>query len=135
MDRFAALLLAVLTAMPAAAQARAAAAAPVASNPIVEIKGVVGQVQIARGEGMPYIEVKRAKESTRVYLGAMHYLIAEDFNPKTGQGVTVRGYKLSDSVVAIQVTLPGEGKTLKFRGENGWPLWRGGPWRGGRRQD
>lgn len=117
--------------LPALAQS-GVAAAPIASNPKVEMKGVVGQIQIVPGAGTPYLELKQGGESTRVYLGAIHYLIAGNFNPKTGQEATVKGYKAADSVVAIEVTLTGEGKTLKFRDENGWPLWRGGPWRGGR---
>jgi hypothetical protein len=81
---------------------------------------------------MPYLEVKHGNESSRVYLGPMHYLIAENISPKAGQEVAVKGYKLSDSLIAIQVTLTQEKKTLKLRDEKGWPLWRGGPWRGGR---
>jgi hypothetical protein len=81
---------------------------------------------------MPYLEVKHGNESTKVYLGPMHYLIAENFSPRTGQEVAVKGYKLSDSLIAIQVTLTQEKKTLKLRDETGWPLWRGGPWRGRR---
>jgi hypothetical protein len=113
--------------------AQSAARAPVASNPVVEISGVAGQVQISSGQGMPYLEVKQGSGTTKVYLGPMHYLIAEDFRPKTGQEVTVKGYKqATDSAIAIQVTLTQEKKTLKLRDDNGWPLWRGGPWRGGR---
>ena len=65
-------------------------------------------------------------------LGPIHYLIAESFSPKTGQEVTVKGYKQTDNVIAIQVTLTQEKRTLKLRDDNGWPLWRGGAWRGGR---
>ncbi len=110
----------------------AASQAPIASSPVVEITGVVGQVQISPGQGMPYLEVKHGSEVTKVYLGPMHYLIAEDFSPKTGQEVAVKGYKQMDSVIGIQVTLTKEQKTIKLRDANGWPLWRGGPWRGGR---
>lgn len=146
MFRYAGLFAVISIAMPLAAQMgmgggrccmtgnqpQAAAAAPVASNPVVDIAGVVGQVQIARGQGMPYLEVKHGGDTTKVYLGPMPYLIAEDFNPKTGQEVEVKGYKQTDSVIAIQVTLTQEKKTLKLRDDKGWPLWRGGPWRGGR---
>jgi hypothetical protein len=112
------LLIAML--MPGAEQG----AAPIAANPVVEIKGVVKQVHISRGQGMPYLEVG----ATKVYLGSMRYLIAENFNPKAGQDVVVKGYKTGDSVVAIEVTLPAEKKTLKLRDAQGRPLWRGGPW-------
>ena len=67
--------------------------APAASNPVVELSGIVGQVQISPGTGMPYLEVKRGEHSTRVYLGPMRYLIAADFNPKTGQEITVIAYQ------------------------------------------
>lgn len=139
------LMLTFLLAMPVAAQmgprggccapggpAQSAAKAPVTSNPVVEITGTVGQIQIAPGQGAPHLEVKYGSETTRVFLGAMHYLIAENFNPKTGQAIVVKGYKVGYDIVAIQVTLPLEKQTLKLRDENGWPLWRGGPWRGGR---
>ena len=111
--------------------AQANSAAPVTTNPVVDVKGVVGQIQITPGQGMPYLEVKLGYESTKVYLGPMRYLVAENFTPKTGEEITVKGYKLTDGVVAIQVTLPQQNKVLKLRDPNGWPLWRGGPWRGG----
>ena len=107
------------------------AAAPIASNPVVEIDGVVAEVHIGRGQGMPYLDVKRGAETTLLYLGAMHYLIAENFNPKTGQQVSAKGYKMTDGVIGIQVSLPSEKKTLKLRDDKGWPLWRGGPGRHG----
>jgi hypothetical protein len=108
---------------------QAGAKAPVTSQPIVEIKGEISKVQISPGQGMPYLEVKRGSEVTRLYLGAMHYLISENFNPKAGQQITAKGYKMTDSVIGIEVTLTAEKKTLKLRDERGWPLWRGGCWR------
>ncbi len=113
-------------------QWQAGSPAPIAANPVVDISGVIGLVQIVPGEGTPYLEVKHGNETTKVYLGPMHYLIAQDFSPKTGQEVSLTGYKQTDSVVAIQVTLSQEKKTLKLRDDSGRPLWRGGPWRGGR---
>ena len=107
--------------------ARGQGEAPIASLPIVEISGVVDSVHISPGQGMPYLEVKGGSETTRLYLGAMHYLIAENFNPKAGQQVTAKGYRAEDGVIGITVTLTGEKKTLKLRDEHGRPLWRGGP--------
>ena len=98
---------------------------------MVDVDGVIAVVHISPGEGMPYLDVKRGGETTRVYLGAMHYLISENFNPKTGQQVTAKGYKMTDGVIGIQVSLPAEKKTLKLRDDKGWPLWRGGPGRHG----
>jgi len=130
MFRIADLLVPVFLGLPLAAQM--GDRAPVASNPIVEISGVIGQVLVAPGQGVPSLEVKHDGQTTKVYLGPLHYLIAENFSPKTGQEVVVKGYKQPDGVIAIQVTLTKEQKTLKLRDGNGWPLWRGGPWRGGR---
>jgi hypothetical protein len=57
----------------------------------------------------------------------MRYLMQENFNPKAGETVEARGYKMADgSLVAISVDLPASKKTLKLRDENGWPLWMGG---------
>jgi hypothetical protein len=107
-------------------------AAPVSTNPIVEYKGVIRKVHISQGSGMPYLEAQRGKTTTRVYLGSIRYLIAENFNPRSGQELVVRGYQTADSIVAIEVTLPSEKKTLKLRDSKGWPLWRGGRGRFGR---
>ena len=51
----------------------------------------------------------------------MHYLISENFNPKAGQQITAKGYKKTDSVIGIEVSLTAEKKTLKLRDERGWP--------------
>ena len=75
---------------------------------------------------MPYFELKHGAETTRVYLGPMPFLIAENFNPKTGQEVAVKGYKLEDRIIAAQVTFVAGKRTVKFRDERGWPVWRGG---------
>lgn len=100
------------------------------TGPVVEIKGVIKQVNIGRGQGMPNLDVQHAGGVTKVQLGSMRYLIAENFNPKAGQQVVVKGFKSTDVVLAIEVTLPAEKKALKLRDEQGRPLWRGGPRRG-----
>ena len=129
------LILAAILSLPLMAQpgggwrgGRAAGAqgeAAIAALPVVEISGVIAGVHISRGQGMPYLEVKHGSETTVLYLGAMHYLIAENFNPKAGQQITAKGYRAEDGVIGIQVTLPAEKKTLKLRDEHGWPVWRG----------
>src|SRR5688572_5393545 len=97
--------------------------APVAGNPIVNISGKITRVDAYRpGEGMPGLVVNVDGTSTNVILGSMRYLMEQDFNPKTGAEVQVKGYKLPASVVAIEVRLPAENVTLKLRDENGWPV-------------
>jgi hypothetical protein len=60
----------------------------------------------------------------------MPFLIAENFNPKAGQEVAVKGYKLEDSILAAQITFVAEKRTVRFRDDQGWPVWRGGFGRG-----
>jgi hypothetical protein len=99
---------------------------PIASNPVVTIEGKVLKVHIAPGQGMPFLELQAADQITKVYLGAMRYLMEQNFNPKAGAQITVNGYKTDSGVVAITVTIPAERRTLKLRDANGFPLWRGG---------
>lgn len=101
-----------------------------AAEKLVEIAGTVGQIRIVPGQGMPYFELKHGTETTRVQLGPMPFLIAENFNPKTGQEVVVKGFQLEDRIIAVQITFVAEKRTIKFRDERGWPLWRGGFGRG-----
>jgi hypothetical protein len=110
----------------AGAAVAAFAQPPIASNPVVTIDGTIRKVQLAPGQGMPYLEVEVKDAVTKVYLGSMRYLMEQDFNPKAGMPVTVNGYKNEADIIAITVTLPSEKKTLKLRDEKGWPLWRGG---------
>jgi hypothetical protein len=105
--------------------------APVAAaGKPVEVTGSVGQIHIAAGQGMPYFELKQGTETTRVYLGPMPFLIAENVNPKTGQEVTIKGYKLEGEIITAQITFVAEKRTVRFRDDQGWPLWRGGFGRG-----
>jgi hypothetical protein len=101
--------------------------APVAGNPIVNISGKITRVDASRpGERTPGLVVNVDGTSINVVLGSMRYLMEQDFNPKAGAQVQVKGYKLPASVIAIEVRLPAENVTLKLRDEDGWPLWRGG---------
>ncbi len=113
---------------PAFAQAQP----PIASEAKIELKGAVTKVSTTRGEGMPYLEMRTGSETVKVSLGSMRYLMQHDFNPKAGDAIEVKGYKMKDGVVAIEVRLGG-GKPLVFRDSRGWPLWvRGGRGRQGR---
>ena len=106
--------------------------APIAGNPVVEVRGTIAKVQVARGQGMPYLEVNTERGPVKLYLGSMRYLMQENFSPKAGEALEAKGYKLGDDVVAIRVELPASKKVLKLRDENGWPLWMGGRRRGQR---
>jgi hypothetical protein len=101
--------------------------AAVAANPIVNISGRITRVDAFRpGERMPSLVMDVDGTATTVILGSMRYLMEQNFNPKAGVQAQVKGYKLPDTVIAIEVRLPAENVTLKLRDENGWPFWRGG---------
>ena len=100
--------------------------APIAGSPKVELKGRIEKIQLAMGQGTPYLEVRTADKSLRVALGSMRYLMEQNFNPKAGDEVAVTGYKVDDLVVAITVTLPATGQVLRLRDEAGRPVWMGG---------
>ena len=96
--------------------------APIAGNPVVELKGKITKVQVAAGQGMPFIEVDTAGKTSKVYLGSMRYLMEQNFSPKAGSTAVVKGYQSNQDVVAISVAVDG-GQTLKLRDESGYPVW------------
>jgi len=114
----------------AALAQQAGAVPPIANSPVVEIKGNIEKIQISPGEGMPFLQVKSKSDSTKVYLGSMRYLMEQDFKPKAGDEVTVKGYRVNSDVVAV--TVDHNGKVLRLRDEKGFPVWRGGPFGRGR---
>lgn len=95
-------------------------------EPAVELKGKIERVQAARGQGMPRLEVKQGSRTVVVLLGSMRYLIEQDFNPKVGEDVEVKGYRAGDEVIAATVRLPARGKTIRLRDEEGRPVWMRG---------
>jgi hypothetical protein len=97
-----------------------------ASSPKVEVKGVIEKVQIAPGQGMPFLELKGEKGTQRVMLGSMRYLLEQNFNPTAGSTALVKGFQVGDAVIARSVEIPAEKITIQLRDENGVPLWRGG---------
>ena len=99
--------------------------APLAGKPEVEIHGRIEQVRIARGEGMPFLQVRSGDRLVRVRLGSIRYLVERDFNPQSGQEVRVRGYEVGGEVFASRVDLPEAKLSLRLRDEQGRPLWRG----------
>ncbi len=100
------------------------AQAPAAKNQTIEIKGTIESVQIARGQGMPSLELKVENGTKRVLLGSMRYLMEHNFNPKAGSIAIVKGFLVDDSIVAQSVSIPAEKMTIELRDENGMPLWR-----------
>lgn len=98
----------------------------------VELRGKISSVHVARGQRMPFLEIEENGKTTKVYLGSMRYLMQNDFNPKAGEQVEVKGFRRDGDLVAIRVTLTSRNKTLRLRDENGQPLWQSG-WRGGYR--
>jgi len=96
--------------------------APIASQPKVELKGTVSKVSAAPGQGMPFLDMRSGQETVKVYLGSMRFLMQNDFNPKAGDAIGVKGYKMKDGVVAIEISLAGA-KPLVFRDSEGRPLW------------
>lgn len=104
--------------------------AGVADHPVVEVRGRIASVQVSRGRGMPFIEVRRGSETLKVQLGSMRYLMEKDFRPKAGSEVVVKGFDFDGEIVAI--TVETGGKTIHLRDDKGWPLWSGGGRRRGR---
>ena len=96
------------------------------SRNLVEVKGKVTRVQITPGEGMPFVTVRSGDQVIKVYLGSMRYLMAQGFNPKAGDEIAVKAYKMNSDLMAAAVTLPAANKTIRLRDEYGCPLWRGG---------
>jgi hypothetical protein len=115
--------LAIATALPGAF-----AQAAIASNPVVEISGRITKVGLERGQGMPSLEVKTVAGATwKVWLGSMRYLVEQNFNPKAGQEVSVKGFKQAgQEVTASSATLTETKQTIRLRDESGRPVWRGG---------
>jgi hypothetical protein len=114
--------------------AQGPAAPPAAPpGPEIEVRGVVSRLQAVPGQGMPYLEMDAGGKQTKVHLGSMRYLMANDFNPKAGDEITVKGYRLNGEVIARSVRLTASGKTLELRDKQGFPLWQRGR-QGQRRQ-
>lgn len=119
-----------LVLLASVAGAQPMAKAPIAARPPVEIRGRIEKVTGGFREGMPALEVAEDSRVWKVWLGSLRYLLENDFNPKAGQRVTVKGFRPSEDareIWAASVTLEDQRRTLRLRDDNGWPLWRGGP--------
>jgi hypothetical protein len=108
------------------------AQAPLASYPRTALKGTVTRVLTFEQPGQPpSLELKTSDGTrVRVVLGSFRYLMENDFNPKAGAVLRVIGYNVDKEVIAREVTLESEKRTLRLRDENGRPLWRFGAQRG-----
>ena len=93
----------------------------------MELKGRIQKVEVARGQGMPHLEVRSGGSTVRVVLGSVRYLIEQNFNPKAGEEIVVSGFKADDVVLAVTVKLLKDGKLLRLRDDEGRPLWMRGP--------
>jgi hypothetical protein len=125
----------MLALLPAALQAQRAARSPTPAQPPVEIRGRIARVNAGPAEGMPSLEVEVDGRVWRVWLGSLRYLIENDFNPRAGQLVIVRGIRPGadrEEAWAVAVTLVEQKRTLRLRDESGRPLWRGRKGRRGR---
>lgn len=114
-------LLGILSAGPALAQPFCA---PLAGQPVAQIKGRISHVRLSPGEGLPFVEVEAMGKTIRVVLGPVWYLMKENFNPKAGSDIEIKGYRLGGDVVAAQVFLPAEHTSVKLRDESGQPVWK-----------
>jgi len=130
-----------LVLMPLLAWTQASIRAPIATRPPIEIRGRILKVATELGQGMPALEVEVGGQSWKVWLGSMRYLVENNFNPKAGQRVTVKGFRPAsenNELWAMTVTLEDTRQTIRLRDEAGWPAWRrggghsGGPGRRGR---
>lgn len=96
----------------------------------VELKGTIEKIQVERGQGIPYLELRTDKGVRKVVLGSIRYLMEKNFNPKAGETAVVKGLLLETEVMAQSITLLASNTTLALRDDNGLPLWRGGKGRG-----
>lgn len=95
-----------------------------AGRPIVELKGTISRVELSAGESTPYIEITSASgTATRVRLGSLRFLMERNFNPRMRQEAVVRGFHVDKDLIAVTVRIPAEKISLRFRDENGCPLW------------
>ncbi|MBK9167631.1 MAG: hypothetical protein IPM24_09230 [Bryobacterales bacterium] len=93
----------------------------------IEITGIVERVELVRGQGQPFLVVSVDGTPERVVLGSMRYLVEQDFKPKSGEQVVVKGIRHpSGDVIAITVTLGTEKRVLRLRSDDGRPLWTRG---------
>jgi hypothetical protein len=97
-----------------------------ASAERVEVRGTVERVLFVPGVGTPVLVLRAGEETVRVQLGSMRYLMEKDFNPRAGDAIVVRGFRVNHEILARTVELPAEKKTLELRSADGAPLWRMG---------
>lgn len=96
------------------------------SAPLVEIRGSITKVAVEPRQGPRLIVKADSGEEWTVWLGSFRYLLEQDFNPKAGQQVNVRGASREKAgLIAHSITVKETGRTLELRSTDGSPLWRG----------
>lgn len=103
---------------------RKSSEAPGAAGESIVLKGKIARVNVARGQGTPTLEISHDGKTSRVVLGSMRYMVEQDFAPKAGEPVEATVLKAGDVLFAIRVELPEQGKSLRLRTDDGWPVWR-----------
>ncbi|WP_022852403.1 hypothetical protein [Thermodesulfatator atlanticus] len=103
----------------------------------VTITGVVKAVPWPASQGL---QIDTGGEIVTVYgIGPRWYWLQNGVPyPTVGEDITVEGYEVTfpngtTRIVATKITVSGQ--TIVLRGEDGRPLWRGGPNRGRRLQN
>lgn len=93
---------------------------------IVEISGEITAVNLTPG-GMPSVEVASGGSRKTIRLGSIRYLMANNFNPKAGQKVTVRALDLEGvGLAAVSIENRQSGQRLVLRDDDGRPRWQRG---------
>ncbi len=94
--------------------------------PMIELRGSITKVAVEPRQGPRLLLKADSGEEWTVWLGSFRYLLEQDFNPKAGQQVSLRG-RLGDKreVIAHSIRVKETGRTLELRDAAGRPLWRG----------
>jgi len=97
---------------------------------VVTVSGEVVSVEKIAGQGRSYgvhLRLKTAKETVPVHLGPGWYLEEQGFQVKPKDKIEVKGSRVTierkPAIVAAEVKK--DGKVLKLRDGNGFPLWGG----------
>jgi len=98
---------------------------PKSAASIVNLEGTVQEVAARPGAGMPTLWISTSGgERVAVLLGSLRYLIENNFAPRVGDRIAVRGQlTAAGQILAYSVKLLPNGQELRLRDEKGSPLW------------